>query len=31
MRMPAPEEDGKGNWKVATLRCTSEGDIYRGM
>lgn len=31
MRLPEPEGDGKGNWKVATLRCTSDGDIYRGM
>jgi hypothetical protein len=29
-RMPQPAEDGNGNWKVATLRCTSDGDVYRG-
>jgi hypothetical protein len=30
-KQPVPETDGEGNWQVATLRCTSEGDVYRGM
>lgn len=30
MRLPAPEEDGNGNWQVSTLRCTSDGDVYKG-
>ena len=26
-----PDDDGEGNWKVATLGCTSDGDVYRGI
>jgi hypothetical protein len=30
MRIPDASDDGSGHWKVGTLRCTSDGDIYRG-
>jgi hypothetical protein len=27
---PEPDSDGRGNWRVDAVRCTSEGDVYRG-
>lgn len=26
----APDTDGRGNWRVGAVRCTSDGDVYRG-
>jgi hypothetical protein len=31
MRLPEPEIDSDGNWRVGTLRCTADGDVYKGM
>lgn len=27
---PEPDTDGRGNWKVDAVRCTSLGDVYKG-
>lgn len=30
LKQPEPDVDEKGNWKVDALRCTADGDVYRG-
>lgn len=30
LSQPEPDSDGRGNWKVDAVRCTSVGDVYKG-